>query len=84
MNKYGKIVNEEIEYAPKVLIIDDKRIINPMEEHFVLAGYKKIVKTEMPVKEGYYYTRKFVDNGDVIIQEWEQHEIEQNEDFNIT
>ena len=75
MNKYGKIANEEIEYAPRVLIIGDKRIINPTEEHYKQAGYKKIIKTETPVKEGYYYTSKFVDNGDVIVQEWEEHEI---------
>ena len=29
----------------------------------------------MPVKEGYYYTSKFVDNGDTPVQEWEEHEI---------
>ena len=72
---YGRFINEKFEYAPRVLIIGDKRIINPKEEHYLQAGYKKIIKTKMPVKEGYYYTSKFVDNGDAIVQEWEEHEI---------
>ena len=56
---YGKFINGVLERAPKVLIIGDTKIINPTEEHFIQAGYRKIVKTEMPVKEGYYYIGTF-------------------------
>ena len=77
---YGRFINEKFEYAPRVLIIGDKRIINPTEEHFLQAGYKKIVKTEMPVKEGYYYTSKIVNKGGIPTQEWEEHEQEKEND----
>jgi hypothetical protein len=37
-------------------------------------GYKPIIRTEAPVKEGYYYTEKWTDPGAAIVQEWEEHE----------
>lgn len=76
---YGRFINEKFEYAPRVLIIDDVRIINPKEEHYLQAGYKKIIKTEMPVKEGYYYTSKIINNNSIPTQEWKEHKIEGEE-----
>lgn len=37
-------------------------------------GYKPIVRTDAPTKEGYYYTEKWTDTGAAIVQEWEEHE----------
>lgn len=37
-------------------------------------GYKPIIRTEAPVKDGFYYTEKWVDTGAAIVQEWEEHE----------
>lgn len=37
-------------------------------------GYKPIIRTEAPVKEGYYYTEKWVETETAIVQEWEEHE----------
>ena len=73
---YGRFVSNKFEYAPRVLIIGDKRIINPKKEHFIQAGYKKIIKTEMPVKDGYYYASKIVDINGIPTQQWEEYEIE--------
>ena len=72
---YGRFVNDKFEYAPRVLIIGDTRIINPKEEHFLQAGYKKIVKTEMPVKDGYYYSSKIINDNGIPTMIWEEHEI---------
>ena len=37
-------------------------------------GYKPIVRTDMPVNEGYYCTEKWTETDTVIVQEWEEHE----------
>lgn len=37
-------------------------------------GYKPIIRTEAPVKDGYYYTEKWVETETAIVQEWEEHE----------
>lgn len=37
-------------------------------------GYRPIIRTEAPVKDGFYYTEKWVDTGAAIVQEWEEHE----------
>ena len=43
-------------------------------------GYKPIIRTESPVKEGYYYTEKWTETETAIVQEWEEHEqpVEEN------
>ena len=37
-------------------------------------GYKPIIRTEAPVKVGFYYTEKWTDTGAAIVQGWEEHE----------
>lgn len=37
-------------------------------------GYKPIIRTEAPVKDGFYYTEKWTETGAAIVQEWEEHE----------
>jgi hypothetical protein len=78
---YGKITNSNFDFAPRILAIGNKRIINPKEKHFLQAGYKKIIKTEMPIKDGYFYVPKYTDQGDSIIQEWIEYATENKRDF---
>ena len=37
-------------------------------------GYKPIIRTVQPSKEGFYYVENWIDNGAEIVQEWEEHE----------
>lgn len=40
--KYAKIENDKLVYAPNILNIDGKTIINPKDEHYRKMGYKPI------------------------------------------
>jgi len=45
------------------------------DEAAILAlGYKPVVRTEAPVKAGWYYAEKWAETGTAIVQEWEAHE----------
>ena len=69
--RYGKIENGKLIYAPKILKISgSKEVINGSKELYENAGYKEIVYTQIPQKEGVYYTPSFSDDGEVIKQVW--------------
>lgn len=72
---YGKIVNNKLEYAYRPMLINGEWHSNPSNELLLELGYKPIEYTEMPVKEGYYYTSSFEDEGSKILQVWTEHEI---------
>lgn len=49
------------------------------EDIYNAIGFYKYVETEMPVKEGYYYSAYYEKNGNVLYQKWEEHKIEEAE-----
>lgn len=61
-------INSVVHSAGSWLSTDD-------EDAILELGYKPIVRTEAPVKEGFYYTEKWVETGDAIVREWEEHEM---------
>lgn len=38
-------------------------------------GYLRIVRTEKPIKNGFYYTAFYVVKDNVLLETWEEHEI---------
>jgi len=72
---YGKIVNNKLEYAYRPMLINGEWHSNPSDELLLELGYEPIEYTEMPVKEGYYYTSRFEDRLNKIIQIWEEHKL---------
>ena len=77
---YGKIENDNVKFAKNPLWIGDKMIANPTNEMYIANGYKPIQYTEAPTKDGFYYTSKFVEKEDVIVQVWEEHIVVDNID----
>ena len=83
---YGKLINEYPQYLrlPIQLTADItiNGVVHPAgswlstddEAAILELGYKPIIRTEAPVKDGYYYTEKWTDTGAAIVQEWEEHE----------
>ena len=83
---YGKLIDTYPQYLrlPIQLTADINinSVIHPAlswlstdnEAAILELGYKPIIRTEAPVKEGYYYTEKWADTGAAIAQEWEEHE----------
>ena len=70
---FGKIIDGKLKLAQNPLWIDGKMIANPTNEIYILNGYKPLECTEMPTKEGFYYTPKFVEVENSIVQIWEEH-----------
>ena len=83
---YAKLVGGYPEYLRLPVELKSPLIINgvthPVGAHLSTnddaaikeLGYKPVTKTEMPIREGYYYTAKWTDTGAAIVQEWEEHE----------
>lgn len=84
---YGKLVNEHTQYLrlPVQLTADItiNGVVHPAgswlstdnEASILELGYKPIIRTDMPIKEGYYYTETWAETDMAIVQEWEEHEI---------
>lgn len=71
---FGKIENGNIKYAPNPLWVGDTMIANPKGEMYLYSGYKPIEYTNHPeFKDGYYFTPKFIEMEDKIIQIYEEH-----------
>lgn len=73
---YGKI-NEDgsLEYASVPLVVNGENVWTNIPEVYIAEGYYPIVRTDEPIKEGFYYTFYWEQDGNVIIQKWEEHEI---------
>ena len=83
---YAKLVGGYPEYLRLPVELKSPLIINgvthPAGAHLSTnddaaikeLGYKSITKTEMPTREGYYYTEKWTETDTAIVQEWEEHE----------
>lgn len=72
---YGKIENEKLTYAPKDIIIDGKRIINPTEDMLSSLGYKTVINTEYP-NDDRHYKHSYVENENSITLVWIDNEDE--------
>jgi hypothetical protein len=70
---YGKIENGNIKFAKNPLWTQDKMIANPTNEMYIANGYKPIEYTDVPTKDGFYYTSKFIEVENSIVQIWEEH-----------
>ena len=83
---YAKLANEYPEYLRLPAELKSPLTINgvthPAGAHLSTnddvaikeLGYKPIIKTEMPTREGYYYTEKWAETETEIVQGWEEHE----------
>ena len=91
IRNYGKLINGYPQYLrlpiqPAVDIVINS-VIHPAlswlstddEAAILELGYKPIIRTEAPVKDGFYYTEKWTDTGAAIVQEWEEHEQPEDE-----
>lgn len=73
--KYAKIKEDgTLEYAPLPLIINGEKVWTNIEGEYNKLGFYEITKTEMPEKEGYYYTVFWELENNKIVQRWQEHE----------
>lgn len=83
---YAKIVNGSPEYVRLPLRLSADMVINGVthpsggdlhtNDPAVLSsfGYKPVVRADMPVRDGYYYTVTWTESEGAITQGWEEHE----------
>ena len=73
---YARLDRGNFEYAPNILHIGDKQIINATAEEYASLGWLPIVKTDMPnAEEGFFYSPFYTENDGKIVQQWEKVEI---------
>ena len=82
---YAKLIDGYPAYAPNPIVLTEPieiihlagatlSLSGAAESHYAQLGYKPITKTEMPIREGYYYTESWTETDTAIVQEWEEHE----------
>lgn len=83
---YGKLINGYPQYLRMPVQLSEDITINGVvhpagswlstdnEAAILELGYKPIIRSEAPVKEGFYYTEKWVETETSIVQEWDEHE----------
>lgn len=73
---YARLDRGNFEYAPNIIYIGDKQIINASADEYASLGWLPIVKSEMPENgDGYYFTPAYIEADGKIIQQWEKVEI---------
>lgn len=63
-----------LEYAPVPLVINGVNVWTNIEAEYNKLGFYEIKRTEMPEKEGFYYTDYWELSENKIVQRWEEHE----------
>jgi hypothetical protein len=77
-NNFGKLENGRAIFAPKPIIVDGEKIWTNREDLHRLAGYFPVVRTDMPFREGFYYTEDWQIEGEVpnLVEHWVEHALE--------
>lgn len=74
--KYARLDRGNFEYAPNILYIGDKQIINASAEEYASLGWLPIVKTDIPeTDENSYCTPVYTEENGKVIQRWERYEV---------
>ena len=73
--KFAKIKEDGgLEYAPLPLVINGENVWTNIEAEYNALGFYEIKRTEMPEKEGFYYTDYWELENNKIVQRWQEHE----------
>ena len=68
---YGKLTDNELQFAPNKLNGDGVVVYNPPSEMYAAQGWKPVVFTEPPeAPSGYYYESSWEEQDDAIVQTW--------------
>ena len=69
---YGKLIDGELQIAPKKLNGDGVVVYNPPAEMYLAQGWKSVAYTEQPddPPAGYYYESGWEEQTDAIVQTW--------------
>ena len=69
--RYGKLIDGEIHFSPRIVIYNGKRISNPRPAILLALGYKPVQFTDPPeVSAGYVLEESWTETDEEIIQVW--------------
>lgn len=78
---YAKLINDDLQYAPRKMGVDDTVVYNPLPEQLLAAGYLPVIETEPPVTEdGFYAEPHWAEENGAIVQSWTVEEAELSPD----
>lgn len=74
--KYASLnANGTLSYAPVPLVLDGVNYWTNITDKYGQAGFYPIENTEMPTRDGFYYTSRYEQREGKIVQVWDEHEI---------
>ena len=69
---YAKLVNRNLEYAPRMIRDNNTVTYNPTEGMLINLGYKPVYEEEEPIcEDGYYCEPRYSETDAAITIEWE-------------
>ncbi len=72
---YAKLNETGIEYAPNILIVGDKQVINAPAEEYIKQSWLPVERTQQPeAAEGFYFTPYYEEEKGRIVQKWAMNE----------
>ena len=76
--KYAKLVNEQLVFPPKSIIINNREVKNPKPAHLIEAGYKELVECERLLEKKYYnQISTYSETKKQIVREYQYVKVEQ-------
>lgn len=67
----AKFINEysiQKQRKGEILKVDGKQVINPRDDDYLRAGYKKVIESDKPeIEDGYFLQTKYVVVNDKIV-----------------
>ena len=71
--KYGKLIEDKLELAPKIVSWHGRTVLNPSAEKLAELGYKPVRYTEPEgeAPEGFIWAEVWTETGEAIVQGWE-------------
>lgn len=68
---YAKLVDDNIVFAPRKVIYQNKRVTNPRPAILEALGYKPVQYTDPPeVPAGYHLEESWIETNEKIVQVW--------------
>lgn len=67
---FAKIENGQIKYAPRSIVLDGMRIVNPTVEQYAAQGWLPMETAEIPREDGKTATATYSEKDGKIVQSW--------------
>lgn len=67
---YAKLENGQLRYAPRSIVLNGMRIVNPSAEQYAAKGWLPLILTDIPPEDGKTATATYEEQDGKIVQSW--------------